>query len=155
MSTAKPAVSFYHLTRSSETEALPRLVERALRDSYKIVVRASTPEKVDRLDAALWTYEKDSFLPHGTDRNGHADLQPVLLTTSADVPNRANLLILLDNILPDHVTAFERVIYMFDGNDGASVQLARDHWKDFRGRGLPLTYLQQSETGGWMKRAEA
>jgi DNA polymerase III subunit chi len=154
MSDAKPAVGFYHLSRSPVEAALPKLLETILKQFDRIVVRAATDDRIDKLDAALWTYDKDSFLPHGTDRNGHADLQPVLLTTSGDVPNNARVLVLLDNVLPDDVSRFERVVYMFDGGDDTCVQQARQHWKDLKTRGLPLKYLQQGDTGGWSLQAE-
>lgn len=155
MSDDPPAVGFYHLTRDPVDVALPKLLERALRDGHRIIVRSASAAQVDRLDAALWSYEKDSFLPHGTDRNDAQDLQPILLTTANMVPNGATVLVLLDNILPDEVAAFKRVVYMFDGGVEDQLQQARRHWLDFKGRGLPLTYWQQTDAGGWRKAAEA
>jgi DNA polymerase III subunit chi len=154
MSDAKPAVGFYHLTRFTVEEALPKLLEVILRQFDRIVVRAASQQKIDKLDTALWTYDKDSFLPHGTDRNDHADLQPVLLTTSEGAANNAQVLVLLDGILPETVDAYQRIVYVFDGGNDEEVQRARTHWTAFKARNLSLTYFQQNDAGGWAKTAE-
>jgi DNA polymerase III subunit chi len=155
----RPAVGFYHLTRDPVEVAVPKLLERVIRDGYKVLVCAGSAEQVEKLDTVLWTYEKDSFLPHGTDRNDALDLQTVLLTANGKLaeaaPNSATVLLMLDNVLPEALGPFQRFLYMFDGGVEAQVQTARRHWKELKDKGLPLTYWQQTETGGWKKEAEA
>jgi DNA polymerase-3 subunit chi len=34
------------------------------------------------------------------------------------------------------------------------VEVARSHWLSYKEQGFPLTYWQQSETGGWEKKTE-
>ena len=53
-------------------------------------MQASSDERVDALDAHLWTYNDSNFLPHGTARDSDAALQPILLTTADHNPNGAN-----------------------------------------------------------------
>ena len=57
---------------------------------------ASSPERVEALNRALWTYGRDSFLPHGTRDDGFAEDQPMFLTDQADYPNGATVLVLVD-----------------------------------------------------------
>jgi DNA polymerase III subunit chi len=158
VSEAKPAVGFYHLTRDRVDVALPKLLERALKEGHRILVRAATQARVDKLDSALWTYEKDSFLPHGTDRNEAPDLMPILLTAKGDESDDSagdrSVLVLLDNFLPSDLGRWQRVIYMFDGGSDMEVRAARGHWKDLKARGLPLIYWQQGQAGGWNRAAE-
>ena len=73
---------------------------------------------MDAIDAALWTYSEDSFLPHGTARTGHAAEQPVYLTTGDDNPNGAGVRFLIDGAPPASFTGMTRIVYLFDGNDG-------------------------------------
>ncbi len=158
MSESGPAVGFYHLTRDTVEVAAPKLLERVRRDNLTVLVLCGTAETVTRLDGALWTYEADSFLPHGTDRNEALDLHPILLTANpalvAAPPNKASVLLMLDNVLPTAMDGFQRALYMFDGGNDVQVQAARGHWKELKSRGLPLTYWQQSDTGGWKKAAD-
>ena len=44
---------------------LPPLLEKSLERGWRVVVQAGSQERVEALDAHLWTYREDSFLPHG------------------------------------------------------------------------------------------
>ncbi|MDA5194359.1 DNA polymerase III subunit chi [Govanella unica] len=145
-------VSFYHLMRQPLSEALPRLLEKALERGMRAVVLAS-PDRLESLDAALWTYEDASFLPHGTRKTGHADLQPVYLTDQEENPNSATLLVVVDGQTPEFLGSFDRCLDMFDGANDPSVQSARERWKLYKAAGHNLTYWQQRQDGGWDKKA--
>jgi DNA polymerase III subunit chi len=147
-------VGFYHLTRDPLDYGTAKLLERIYAAGKRVVVRAESSAFINKLDAALWTYEKDSFLPHGTARNGAPDLQPILLTMDDTAPNGATVLLLLENVMPADFSAFERVLYMFEGRDGDSLKKARAHWVELKARGISLVYWQQSDSGGWKKAAE-
>ncbi|MGH6618686.1 MAG: DNA polymerase III subunit chi, partial [Alphaproteobacteria bacterium] len=89
-------IRFYHLQRMPLDRALPMLLERTLERGWRAVVQADSEERVQALNGQLWTYGKDSFLPHGTAREGDAALQPVWLTHRDENPNGANVLFLVD-----------------------------------------------------------
>jgi len=72
---------FYHLQRQPLEKVLPALLEKSLARGWRVVVQASSEERMEALDAHLWTYRDDAFLPHGTDRESDPASQPVLLTT--------------------------------------------------------------------------
>jgi DNA polymerase III subunit chi len=150
----KKGIDFYHLTRDPLEIGVAKLLAVVYAKGNRTLVRAATIALIDKLDVALWTYDKDSFLPHGTARNGQADLQPILLTTDAAETNGANVLMLLENVLPEDVSAFERVLYMFEGRDSDALSQARAHWVQLKATGNPLTYWQQTDSGGWKKAAE-
>ena len=141
---------FYHLTRTPLEPALGRLLERVLASSQRSVVVASSPERLEALNRALWTFGRESFLPHGTREDGFAEDQPVFLTNEADFPNGATVLILVDGAEVEPPPQFTRCLYMFDGNDEAAVAQARTRWQRLRARGEALTYWQQTERG-WHK----
>jgi DNA polymerase-3 subunit chi len=147
-------IGFYHLTMTPLERALPRLLERALAEGHRIVVLAGSPERVDHLDQALWTYDDASFLPHGSARMGQAERQPVWLTAADENPNGATMLVLVDGAAATRLDAYRRVCDLFDGGDEAAVEAARGRWRDARAAGHVLTYWQQT-AGGWEKRATA
>jgi DNA polymerase-3 subunit chi len=142
-------IGFYHLRSTPLERALPKLLERARAQGYAIVVRAGSPERVAQLDAVLWTYEEASFLPHGTDRDGEAALQPIWLTDRNENPNRATMLVLVDGVEADDLSLFARCADIFDDS---GVDAARGRWRRARDAGHTLTYWQQTETG-WERRA--
>ena len=89
-------VNFYHLTRSSLEDTLPRLLTKTLQAGERAVVLVGSPKRVDALNTHLWVYDPDGFLPHGLAGGPHDALQPVLLTTGREAPNRAQCLMAVD-----------------------------------------------------------
>lgn len=145
-------VSFYHLQRQSLTEALPRLLARVLASGLRAVVFCGTRERIDALDQMLWTYDPASFLPHGTEGGPEAERQPVYLTNVEENPNAATVLVVVDGGAPAYIGRFDRCLDMFDGNDDAALEAARERWRHYKEAGYTLTYWQQTEAGGWEKK---
>jgi DNA polymerase III subunit chi len=83
-------ILFYHLQRQPIERVLPQLLEKSIERGWRVVVQAASDERIEALDAHLWTYRDDGFLPHGTYRESEAALQPVLLTVQDHNPNGAN-----------------------------------------------------------------
>ena len=59
-------VLFYHLQNMSLENVLPPLLEKSLERGWRVVVQSTSQERADALDAHLWTYRDDLFLPHAT-----------------------------------------------------------------------------------------
>lgn len=148
-----PEIGFYHLTKTSLEPALGQLLTKVLESGQRAVVMASSAERVEALTKGLWTWKTDSFLPHGSAKDGHAGDQPIWLTDKPETPNGATVLILVDNATVDPPPeGIERVLIMFDGQDQASLAHARAQWKAFQDKGEKLVYWQQTERGGWNKK---
>jgi DNA polymerase III subunit chi len=147
-------VLFYHLVRQPLETVLPALLEKSLARGWRVVVEAASPERVEALDAHLWTFRDDAFLPHGTDREREAPRQPVLLTSGQGNANSATVRFLVDGApLPADATAYERLVILFDGNDPDAVAGARRQWTEAKGRGLTATYWQPDDDGRWQRKA--
>ncbi len=144
-------VRFYHLQRRTLEQALPKILEKILERGLRAVVVAASPERVEMLNQHLWTYDRDSFLPHGSVREGDATDQPIWLTTDEECPNGATVLVLTDGMAARQPEVFAIICDLFDGRDPAAVQRARQRWRDAKAKGLTLTYWQQSERGGWTR----
>ncbi len=142
---------FYHLTRTSADQALPRLLGRTLAAGQRAVVLCGSEARVAALDDALWAAAEPDWLPHGSARTGEADLQPIWLTAVPEAPNGARYLFLIDSTDTD-AAPFERVFDLFDGTDEAAVQAARRLGTAAKAAGHQLTYWQQGERG-WEKKA--
>lgn len=146
-------VWFYQLEHQPLDRALPGLLERTLERGWRAVVQAGSTERAEALDALLWTYAEDSFLPHGMSRDGFAAEQPVFLTAADDNPNGATVRFLVDGADCDGLGAYARVVYMFDGRDDEARARAREQWKRAKAEGHAVTYWQQDENGRWNKKA--
>lgn len=146
-------IGFYHLMRLSLDQALPKLLDKALAAGHRAVVLAGSTERVENLVERLWTYEPDSWLPHGSAKDGEAALQPIWLAATDENPNTATILVMCDGASSDKVADYARCLDLFDGNDPEAVQAARERWKRWKADGHQLVYYQQTERGGWEEKA--
>jgi DNA polymerase-3 subunit chi len=143
-------VWFYHLEQTPLERALPELLEKTLARGWRALVRTGDLARLAPLDAVLWTYRDESFLPHGRVDAPAAERQPVLLTTDEENANGANVLFLIDGADPGALDGYVRCVLMFDGGDEGELAAARARWSAFRKTGLPLSYWKE-EPGGWKK----
>jgi DNA polymerase-3 subunit chi len=150
---ASTEVLFYHLERQTLEQILPSLVERTLARGWRAVVQAGSAERLAAIDAQLWTWKEDSFLAHGTARDGRPEDQPVFLTLDDDNPSGAAVRFLVDGARLGSFKGYLRVVLIFDGHDEAAMDTARAQWKAAKAEGCAVTYWQQTEAGRWEKRA--
>lgn len=148
------AAFFYHMTTQPVDVTLPMLLGKARGAGWRVAVRGRDAARLDYLDGKLW--EADGFLAHGRSGGAHDVDQPILLTDAAELPNGATCLISLDGaeIAPDEVTASDRTMILFDGNDGDALSRAREQWKALTSAGCAAQYWSQ-ESGRWEKKAES
>ena len=147
-------VLFYHLQDMTLENVLPLLLEKSLERGWRVVVQATSEKRADALDAHLWTYRDDLFLPHATWRAGEtAQDQPIVLAVAEGNPNRAGVRFLVDNaVLPADSDAYERLVLIFNGDDADALAAAREAWSDCKTRGFEVTYWQADERGRWQRR---
>jgi DNA polymerase-3 subunit chi len=147
-------IYFYHLQRQPLERVLPALLEKSLQRGWRVVVQGASEERIEALDAHLWTFRDDSFLPHGTHKQPDAAEQPILLTISDHNPNKADIRFLIEGApVPDDASPYQRIVLLFDGEDEDAVAAARTHWAQAKERGLDATYWQSDEQGRWVKKA--
>ena len=147
-------ILFYHLKGQALEQVLPSLLQKSLQRGWRVVVQAASEERVEALDAHLWTWRDDVFLPHGTWREAEAAAQPILLTIKDDNPNAANVRFLVDGVpMPAEPAGYERVILLFDGDDPDARETARSRWSEAKTAGFAVTYWQSDENGVWRRQA--
>ena len=78
-------VDFYHLQQKTLDEVLPKLLQKAYSTGKRIKVKIGTEERVEFINSLLWTYNDESFLPHGSKKDGFADQQPIWLSDRKSV----------------------------------------------------------------------
>jgi len=144
-------ISFYHMTRNSLEEVLPRLLEKVLETGMRAMVVTDNEMSLQTLDKVLWTYTPLAFLPHGTPHDPFPEKQPILLTTTQENTNQADIIVLTHDTESTDLSPYKRCLEIFNGRNEKSVQKARERWAKYKAAGHPLTYWQQSEQGKWEK----
>ncbi|MGA9796030.1 MAG: DNA polymerase III subunit chi [Rhizomicrobium sp.] len=151
-------VLFYHLERRSLDDVLPSLVEKSLERGWRALIRTETADRAAAIDALLWTYNDQTFLPHAQVGDGDAARQPVLITVEENNANAANILLLVGGAAPpawDGMLAqsLARIVFMFDGRDGDALASARAAWKDAKAASHDVTYWKESPSGKFAKKS--
>jgi DNA polymerase-3 subunit chi len=142
-------ISFYHLRSTSLERALPKLLEKAYNVGMKALILVDSEEAMDALNEQLWQYDPGSFLPHGSIADPTAQAQPILLSTTLDNQNNADILCITNGVELNETHHFARVLDIFDGNDETATTNARARWKTYTEQSLELKYIQQQENGSW------
>jgi len=146
-------MDFYHLTLWPLERALPRLLMRAHQSGMRMLVLSASMDRVRALSGLLWTFDANSWLPHGCRDDGFAEDQPIWLTDQQERPNGATLAVLTEGMTLADPAAWTRILDLFDGRDDTAVSAARDRWRAGRDAGHELHYWQQGEGGGWTEKA--
>lgn len=147
-------IRFYHLLTQGLEQALPAILSKAMAGGRRIVVRFADGREVQQFDDHLWTYNPDSFLPHGVAGEAQDKFQPICLTTKAENPNGADMLVLCNqNTVPENIADFTLCCDFLDGRSDEQVEAARARWKAYKEAGHAITYWQQTESGGWEQKA--
>lgn len=145
----KPEWWFYHLQRTTLERAVGPLLEKCLERGWRVLAVSPDITRRAALDEALWTYDDQSFLPHGqAEAEGlEPAQQPILISDATDNLNEAAVVLLMDGVDMPADAAFERCMVMFDDGDQAARQKAREQFKAAKDAGLPARYFQQTERG--------
>jgi DNA polymerase-3 subunit chi len=146
-------VYFYHLEQRTLDDVLPTLLELSLKRGWRAAVQAASEDRVAALDTLLWAYRDESFLPHGTGRDGRESSHPIYLTAGDDNPNGAQIRFLVDGATLADAAPYARVAYVFDGRDQDAVARAREAWQAAKGQGLAVSYWQEGGDGRCQQKA--
>lgn len=116
---------------------LLRLLERAVQSKRQLYLHSADAAAAVRLDDWLWQ-EPASFLPHACAGQPEAARSPLILGHGPDPGEHHDMLINLDQSVPDFFSRFERVVELVAGdeNDRAT---SRARWKFYRDRGYQVT----------------
>ncbi len=148
-------IRFYHLTKTALENALPQMLEKVIERGQEAVILSSDERALGDLDQNLWGYRPDSFLPHGTKRDGSIEEHPVWLTTEQDDIAKRDVAFIVHGAHPGALESDKTSLcaVLFDGNNPTVVQDSRALWKELKAANHELTYWQQTDRGSWEKKA--
>ncbi|WP_152225394.1 DNA polymerase III subunit chi [Pseudomonas sp. SCB32] len=112
-----------------------RLAEKAWRQGMRIFVLCSDEDQREALDARLWNFRGETFIPHNAVEED-AD-SPVVLALGEPPESHRDLLINLTLAIPNCVDRFNRVAELVI-EEPAIRQAARENFRRYREQGYPL-----------------
>ena len=141
------AIDFCDLAGQPLVPGLGRLLEPLVAAGERAVVLVGSPERLEALNAGLWTYDPASFLPHGSAADGYPDRQPVWLTTVEENPNGPSTLVFLEEGEPSRLDVFARYLFLFDRTSPDGREGGRERWRRYRDAGHALRYCEKTAEG--------
>ena len=139
------------MSKSPLSIALPRLLEKILNRDLKVILKASTNDRLNWLDELLWTHDKNSFIPHGKESDGNQSRQPVFLTVEEKNPNNASIIILVDGCKLKSLNSYDICLDIFDGEKTNILEDALQRYEEAKRAGNEVAYWQQNNNGSWQK----
>ena len=132
-----PQIDFYVLPTADPAARLEfacMLSEKAWRLGHRIYLHCQNAEQREALDARLWTFKGEAFVPHGLAED---DSQaPIALGLGEPPVAHCDLLINFDLAVPAFFERFARVAELVV-EDPAIRQAARESFRFYRERGYP------------------
>jgi len=142
-------VDFYQLGAAQPDTVMASIAGKLLDDGQRLLMVAADEGLLARLDRQLWDQGAASFLPHALAGGADDTVQPILLSTGTDAPNRARNVLIADGEWREAALAYDRAFYLFDD---ATLEGARLAWKLLAGReGVERNYWAL-EDGKWTKK---
>lgn len=129
----------FHFNAPDKQAYACRLLRKAYLRGARLVVLAD-PDALSALDAALWTFSTEDFLPHGREGDAVHVLRhsPIQLhrAVPVDWPGSAGaVLVNLREDMPLGYERFGRVIEVVS-NDTRDRECARPRWMQYRAAGI-------------------
>jgi len=131
-------VDFYLLPQEDETarwQFACRLVEKAWRLGNRLLVHTSNHRTAQQLDALLWSFRPDSFVPHELTPAGKRT--PVHIGWGDDSPEHHDLLVNLGDSVPAFFSRYGRVAEIVTADPTQRAE-SRERYRFYRERGYEL-----------------
>lgn len=144
-------IRFYRLTTRGVDDALPEILQKGLGAGHCIWVCVADAVEAERMAGHLWSYRAETFLPHGTKKDGHAADQPIWVgDVAGGNANTSPMVVALHGAVVETLDGVTLLCDMFDGRNEDHVAAARKRFKQYKDDGHTMTFWQQSEKG-WEK----
>lgn len=129
-------VEFYVLSSSNPADRLRaacQLALKAWRAGMPVFVRAASTGQAEELDALLWSFRTESFVPHNL--HGEDPQAPVVIGIDETPGRPQGLLINLHPQLSAQLGQFSRVIEIVN-QEPQLLALCRENFKQYRQQGF-------------------
>jgi DNA polymerase IIIc chi subunit len=149
-------VIFFETTISRKDRDFCDLVESITeRFSRSVHVIASSTIEAAKIDNLLWTFKKDSFVPHVILRPGESieeRFEKVFITVGLSFLKGCSVAVPLDTSYVEDILSFYEVcIVLVVGDDEAQKKWARELWRKLTKAGIPKQHVLANDRNSWFE----
>lgn len=133
-------VDFYVLKPESAGDRFSlacRLSEKIWSRGRRVFICTTNETEARHMNRLLWTYQEQSFIPHGLLGTADESQNPILIGGVTDAGEEHDVLINLSGEVPGYFSRFDRVAECVD-HDQALRDASRKRFRYYRERGYPL-----------------
>ena len=132
-----PAVYFVRLERQEKALHVGRLTEKHFNRGQRILIVVADKEMAMTLDRYLWTWKKDSFLPHVLIKSANETVnEAIVISTLEHNPNNADVLMCACPCAPAFFKGFQSVYDFAETYDTQLADAARERFRLYRQHGF-------------------
>lgn len=144
----KPEINFYQVDETIIKSLAPLLL-KVLEEKKKALIFCVNQSQVQEIDAALWSYGRNKFIPHVTifDRDFIFERQPILITDKEENLNKADYLVFLGDISADFAVSFSRIFHFFEPHNSEFAKILAKKLQPLAGK----FNFYKKEDGKWVK----
>ena len=125
-------VDFYILPDGSSVDRFAcSITGKAWSKGNRVHIHTASEQAATMLDNLLWTFRDISFVPHELFAKDQTEDAPVTIGYGPDYPNRSQVIINLDNSVPEFVAKFERIVEIVGGDEN-NKRYARQRYRQYR-----------------------
>lgn len=117
-----------------------RLAEKVYESGQTAFIRVPDQQGAEQLDALLWSFREDSFIPHRRADQGNEQGKhnlPIIIGEGEATPAR-DVLINISAHSEPAPERFERIAEVFSESDENARTQARERWRHYQERGFTL-----------------
>ncbi|MGQ0656148.1 MAG: DNA polymerase III subunit chi [Betaproteobacteria bacterium] len=135
----------FYFNAGDRLQVACRLAGKALAQGKRMLIYASDPELLSRIDKLLWTWPAVGFVPHCRLDDPLAPDTPVLLAGDERTPERPEVLLNLAAGCPPHFASFERLLEVVPA-DEPEREAGRERYRFYKRRGYRIAHHDLAES---------
>lgn len=114
-----------------------RLIEKAVRQGNRVMIATKDENESLALDAQLWAFRPDAFVPHALFGDERAAQAPVLISHLEDDGDHHDVLVNLRLSVPEQFSRFQRLAEIVI-QESTVLENSRKSYAFFKQRGYPI-----------------
>ena len=115
-----------------------RIADKARRAGHRVVIHTCSAEEARHMDRLLWTFQEQSFVPHGLLGEAVPEINPVTIGDAEQAHEEHVFLIIVAMESPSFFSRFERLAECVDYDDVVR-SASRERYRFYRDRGYPMS----------------
>lgn len=139
-----PVVEFVRLRKAERAKHLCELAEEFLAAGQRVLIVVADEDQGTKLDHFLWTWKRQSFIPHAFD-NGAVDCldEPVVIAAAERNANAARVAILGRPVSLHFLRQFDHVVDFAELYDEDAAEASRQRYRACQEAGFAVSMRRE------------